>query len=93
MTEPTPADLTFEVALAELETVVRELEEGQLGLDDALARYERGVALLNLCQGRLAKVEQRIMLLTTAEGDGEPTLTPFQHEATARNHPLPEKRR
>ena len=87
MTDPTP---TFEQALAELEGVVRDLEEGQLGLDEALTRYERGVALLKLCQGRLREVEQRILLLTSVEADGLPAVQPFQHEATARRLEAPQ---
>ena len=44
--EPQPAQPTFEQALAELETIVAELEEGQTPLADSLARYERGVKTL-----------------------------------------------
>jgi exodeoxyribonuclease VII small subunit len=73
----------FEEAMAELERVVRDLEDGQLGLDEALARYERGVALIRQCNGQLQHAEQRILLLGRVEADGEPVLTPFAHEATA----------
>ena len=45
MSEPTPDDIRFEDALAELEQVVHDLEDGQIGLEDSLARYERGVGL------------------------------------------------
>jgi exodeoxyribonuclease VII small subunit len=78
------SEATFELALAELEQVVRELEEGQLGLDEALARYERGVALVRQCQGRLREAELRILALVGVEGE-EPITEPFAHEATARN--------
>jgi exodeoxyribonuclease VII small subunit len=95
-TSPTP-EPPFEDALAELERVVRDLEEGQLGLDDALARYERGIALVKACRARLQQAEQRIMLLSSVDPDGEPELRPFGHEATAREErakpPLPRKRR
>ncbi|MFO0851263.1 MAG: exodeoxyribonuclease VII small subunit [Gemmataceae bacterium] len=39
----------FEQALAELDRILRDLEDGTTTLDDALARYERGVGLLKLC--------------------------------------------
>ena len=39
------------------------LESGQLDLEDSLARYERGVALLRACQARLAEAEQRVTML------------------------------
>ena len=45
-----PSELTFEQSLAELEQVVRDLEDAQLGLDEALGRYERGVGLIKRCQ-------------------------------------------
>lgn len=86
MNEPvaTPSGQSFEESLTELEQVVRDLEGGQLGLDDALARYERGVALVRHCHERLQQAEQRILLVTRVEADGEPVLQPFRHEATAR---------
>lgn len=74
----------FESSLAELEQVVRDLEDGRLGLDEALARYERGVALVRQCQGRLREAELRILALVRVEGD-EAVCEPFAHEATARN--------
>jgi exodeoxyribonuclease VII small subunit len=59
-----PADgLRFSEALAELETIVAALEGGQLDLEDSLARYERGVALLRACQAKLGEAEQRVTLL------------------------------
>ena len=46
MTEPLSDGLAFEDALVELERTVRDLEDGRLGLDEALSRYERGVGLI-----------------------------------------------
>ncbi len=84
MSEPTAVERSFEEALAELERVVRDLEDGELGLDEALARYEQGVALVRHCQGQLSRAEQRIVVLTGVSADGQPTVAPFRHEATAR---------
>lgn len=65
-----PEELSFGAALAELETIVRALESGQLELEEGLARYERGVALLRACQDKLAAAKQRVtMLIGEIEGD------------------------
>jgi exodeoxyribonuclease VII small subunit len=84
MSEDLAPDRPFEESLGELERIVRDLEDGQLGLDEALARYEQGIALLKQCHGKLQQAEQRILVLTGLEGDGQPVLQPFKHEATAR---------
>jgi exodeoxyribonuclease VII small subunit len=73
----------FEASLADLERIVRDLEDGQLGLDEALARYEQAVALIKRCHSQLQQAEQRILVLTGMEADGQPILQPFKHEATA----------
>ncbi len=71
---PTPkpvAELTFEQALDELDALVRRMEAGELGLDDALVAYCRGAELAKHCQGKLAVAEQEIRKL-----DGD-MLTPL----------------
>jgi exodeoxyribonuclease VII small subunit len=73
---------TFEEALAELEAIVRELEDGKKGLEESLTRYEAGVALLKRCYAQLARAEQRIMLVTGEDGEGNPVLSPFDHSAS-----------
>ena len=77
-----PEGPTFEQSLAQLEQIVRDLEDAQLGLDEALGRYEQGVGLIKRCQAQLQQAEQRILLLTGIE-DGQPVLQAFKHEATA----------
>lgn len=65
--EPRPQDSTikdFEAAIAELETVVRKLEAGDLSLEQSLALYERGVQLSRFCHARLDDAEHRIEILT-----------------------------
>jgi exodeoxyribonuclease VII small subunit len=93
MTEQ-PADrLPFEEALLELERAVRDLEDGRLGLDEALARYEAGVGLVRHCYAQLRDAEQRILQLTGADENNQPILSPFKHEATAPAKPdLPRRR-
>ena len=51
---------TFEDALTELETIVRNLEGGKVGLDDAVAAYEKGIALKKFCEQRLALAKEKI---------------------------------
>lgn len=53
----------FETALAELESVVRRLEDGDLPLETSLALYERGVVLSRYCHDRLQAAERRIEVL------------------------------
>jgi exodeoxyribonuclease VII small subunit len=53
----------FEAAIAELESVVKKLEEGDLALEQSLALYERGVQLSRFCHARLEEAERRIEIL------------------------------
>jgi len=59
--------LTFEAALAELEAIVRNMEVGQSPLDESLATYERGNALLKHCQDVLGAAEQKLQILENNE--------------------------
>ena len=54
----------FEGAIAELESIVKRLEEGDLPLEASLALYERGVQLSRFCHARLEAAEHRIEVLT-----------------------------
>ncbi|MEK7738144.1 MAG: exodeoxyribonuclease VII small subunit [Pseudomonadota bacterium] len=54
---------TFEAALAELEAIVREMEAGQLPLEESLASYERGTVLLKHCQEVLGAAEKKLLIL------------------------------
>ncbi len=64
-----PADiaaLSFEDALAELERIVRQLEEGRARLDEAIASYERGTALKRHCEAKLREAQAKIDRITVA---------------------------
>ena len=54
----------FEAAIAELESIVKKLEVGDLPLEQSLALYERGVQLSRFCHARLEDAERRIEVLT-----------------------------
>lgn len=66
----TPLPVSYEAALAELDEMVTHMESGSLSLEESLAAYRRGVALVRFCQQQLEKVEQQVRRL-----DGE-TLKP-----------------
>jgi exodeoxyribonuclease VII small subunit len=59
--DPTIKD--FEAAIAELEGIVKKLEEGDLALEKSLEMYERGVQLSRYCHARLEEAERRIEIL------------------------------
>ncbi|MBQ4065534.1 MAG: exodeoxyribonuclease VII small subunit [Clostridia bacterium] len=69
-------EMTFEVALARLEEIVRELENGAAPLDQSLALFEEGIGLVKLCGSRLDAAEQKIRILTKKE-DGSYDEKPF----------------
>ena len=54
------AQMSFEDALAELEAIVRRLEEGSSKLDEAITAYERGVALKRHCEEKLQEAQSRV---------------------------------
>lgn len=82
-----PQEPSFEEALRQLEGIVRQLEEGELGLDEALARYEDGVKLLRRCHQLLEQAERRIELLSGVDAEGNPICTPLEDPSL----PLDEK--
>ncbi len=57
-------EMTFEIAIARLEEIVRMLEGGSAPLDTSLALFEEGVALVKLCNSKLDTAEQKVKLLT-----------------------------
>jgi exodeoxyribonuclease VII small subunit len=70
--KPDDVSACFEDSLAELESIVAELESGKLGLSDALTRYEQGVRHLKACQHLLQRAERKIELLSGVDADGNP---------------------
>jgi exodeoxyribonuclease VII small subunit len=89
---PGGAPLSFEEALAELERVVHDLEEGRIGLSESLERYEQGVRLLKHCHGLLETAERRIELLLGVDAQGRPRTAPFDAQATAAEPEGPQTR-
>jgi len=52
--------LSFEEAIKELTNIVEKIEQGEIPLQDSLAQYEKGMALIKHCRSILQKAEQRI---------------------------------
>lgn len=75
--------LSFEQSLKRLEEIVHLLEEGNLGLNDALKQYEEGVKLLRQSYELLQHAERRIELLSGVDAEGNPLTKPFDDTATA----------
>ncbi|TWT62331.1 exodeoxyribonuclease VII small subunit [Rubinisphaera italica] len=73
---------TFEEALSDLQTIVGQLEEGELGLEESLEQYEKGTGLLRQCFSVLKNAEQRIELLTGEDAEGNLETEPFDASAT-----------
>ena len=74
---PDIAGMSFEQALKALEDVVRQLEGGEVPLEESIGLYERGEALRRHCQARLDAAQARIEKIV-AGPDGKPTGTvPF----------------
>lgn len=85
---------TFEASLQELERIVRNLENGDLALEESLKLFEDGVKLSRECQERLNQAERRIEILMK-DGDGNPTLETIRAEdlrGEAANEPKIKKR-
>jgi exodeoxyribonuclease VII small subunit len=77
MVETQIEDMTFEVAMAELEQVVTQLERGDVALDASIALYERGAELKALCESKLKTAEEKVAAITL-NGDGQPVgVTPL----------------
>lgn len=62
-------DLSFEEAVIQLENIVRELESGRIKLDDAVAAYEKAMALKQLCEAKLKSAQLKIEKLEIGAAD------------------------
>jgi len=70
---------SFEVALKELEGIVKQLESGEAKLEEALQLFERGVKLSRYCSQKLEEAEKKIELLVR-DSQGEYKAVPFSPE-------------
>ena len=63
-------EMTFETAMTRLEAIVNQLESGKATLDESLALYEEGIALVRLCSERLDRAEPKIKIIRSG-ADGQ----------------------
>ncbi len=70
---------TFEEALAQLETIAEQIEQGKIGLEESIAQYEKGMGLIRQCREILSKAEQRIQQLQE-QADGTLETTEFTQD-------------
>lgn len=61
--------VNFEAALEELESLVEQMEDGDLSLEESLAAFEKGIRLARECQEALKQAEQRVQVLLQQGGD------------------------
>ena len=69
MSKKKVSKIDFESTLIELTQIVEEMEHGQLSLQDALMKFERGVQLTRQCQDTLKQAEQQVKILLEDNGN------------------------
>jgi len=57
----------FETAVSELESIVKNIEQGGIGLEESLNLFAKGVALTKECQKTLKEAEQKVQILTNGQ--------------------------
>lgn len=72
-------NLSFEQSMARLDEIVRHLEKGDMPLNDSLALFEAGTALIRSCEKQLDEAEQKVVKLRKGP-DREPEELPFEDE-------------
>jgi exodeoxyribonuclease VII small subunit len=75
----TKKNINLEKSIADLETLVDELESGDLPLEKAMKKFEEGIKLTRQCQAALKEAEQKVEVLVQSAG-GEEALEPFDLE-------------
>ncbi len=68
MADKPVSEMTFEEAMQALESVVSQLEKGDVALEQSIALYERGAALKAHCAAKLQDAEEKVELIRAAEG-------------------------
>lgn len=66
--------VNFEKSMMELDEIVKQLEKGELSLEDSLKYYEKGINLARKCQDALTQAEQKIEMLRTTAADSDGTI-------------------
>lgn len=72
-TVSSPAALTYEAAVEKLESIVSQIESGEVGLEESMALYEEGILLSQRCKEILATAEQRVETLSKRTKEAKAT--------------------
>ncbi|GAB2666160.1 exodeoxyribonuclease VII small subunit [Vibrio panuliri] len=78
MASKKPENMTFESTIEELDSIVEDLENGDLALDEALKKFERGISLARAGQTKLNDAEQRVSILL--QNDDDAPLSQFNQQ-------------
>ena len=76
-TKKKPEEISFEEYLRKLESIIQQLEGGQLTLDESVKLYEEGMSISKLCLEKLNKTKQKIEQLVVVKGEEKYLLKPF----------------
>ncbi|MCG7495131.1 exodeoxyribonuclease VII small subunit [Thalassobius sp. Cn5-15] len=71
MSETPVAEMSFEQAMQELESVVTRLERGDVALEESISLYQRGAELKKRCEDKLKEAEEKVAAITL-DGNGQP---------------------
>jgi exodeoxyribonuclease VII small subunit len=82
---------TFEDMLSQLESIVKGIEEGRIGLQQSIAEYEKGMKLIQQCRKMLADAEAKVQKLQLSE-TGQLTPAPMDEPEQAESGPPPADR-
>jgi exodeoxyribonuclease VII small subunit len=55
--------LSFDIAMEKLETIIKQLEQGNVSLEESIKKFEEGISLINYCSKKLDKAEGKIKML------------------------------
>lgn len=69
MTNQNPKTMKFEESLAKLESIVSQIEEGKVSLEESIEKYAQGIVLIKQCRAILDSAEKKIQLLGRGEGE------------------------
>lgn len=78
MTDKPVEEMSFEDAMAALESVVADLEQGDVGLEASIKLYERGAALKARCEEKLKAAEEKVARITLGENGAPAGTAPFE---------------
>lgn len=76
--------LSFEEALSQLELIAGQIEQGEIGLEESITKYEEGMSLVKQCRDILGKAEMKIQKLQD-RADGSLETAPFERAKEARD--------